>query len=245
MQPTPRCPDCGAAFELRDIDVKKEVAACTTCGTVSPLSECFGAKNSKQPGSGPALADDDPSPPEGCRVTRTAEGVELVCSIRNIFAAIVYTGFSLLVWSWVGPALMQLPMAWIELPHSNAGALTPTIAGATTKWQLFMITLAILGFFVVGLATVHAAALYWRGHRRVQINAESCNIFTGVGTFEYTRRIRRADIRTIEEQTAISRHGYPVSYIEIKSEKKYKFAQELMPHRRQWLFAQIQKALAR
>lgn len=244
MQPTPRCPDCGTAFELRDIDGTKEAAACTTCGTVSPLSECFAVKKSKQPGSGAAASDDDPSPPDGCRFTRTADGVELVCSIRNVFVAILISSVSLFCFYCFSRTVVKLPPAWMEVLHSNAGNLKPHGGGTTTPSQLFFGTLFTLAFFCGALLTLYGAATYWIGHYRVQIDAEWCNIFIVTGSIEKAIRIHRTDIRGIGgPESHLGGEGRSFCVV-ITDAKDHTFAADLRPHRRQWLFAQMQKALA-
>jgi|GEM_PF-448822 len=228
--PLHACPFCGVLLAHGQINIKEDVARCTSCGRLSKLSDVVEYVETGRRAQ---------QMPAGCSITGTGNEIQIRATLRSIpklpdalATAILFNGvisiFALMaiagLWSnLVGPVPGFLPE-----PEMNGGPLT---LGPTITLCIFLIPLIVLG---IDLAL--SFFLYLLGQVDVRITKHDASVRTSVGPFSRMKRFDPNAVMSVEiTETRWRSNRLNNLVIQVDADEKIKFGRMLTEPRQDWL----------
>jgi hypothetical protein len=244
---TPTCTKCRRPIPREDVNVANDVAYCRECN----LSHKLSALTS---GAELELNLDLRSPPKGVWVRSGGLDTVIGATHRSLGAAIAMLCFglfwngivSVFVLLAVSATLHHLDIAvpeWFPAPKMNGGDMG---VGMTIFLWIFLTPFIAIGLFFIG--SFLSCLL---GRTEVRLRASQGAVFTGIGTFGYTRRFNttqvnevRIDDRQWRDSDGDRRRNVAI-IIETSGGKPIKFGSMLSDERRQFVAGALRRLLVR
>jgi hypothetical protein len=219
------CPKCSQELPADQINVAKDTAYCPACREAFILSQLIGADESE-----PEVDPGDPPP--GCRLTPLPNGFVIFASARSAktWFMIIFTLFwNAITWTLMGAIIVSL---------IQYGFTKELLDHFSVFTFLFLIP-----FVLIGLGTAGIAATTIAGHVRVTVQDDQGSIFTGVGSFGWTRRFAWSELRSITEQYN-NCDGGSLFYLVLDGRRRIRFGSLLNEERRRYVLAVLRQVLA-
>lgn len=232
------CPHCDTPLGMESINITEGVALCSSCGTLSRLSEVVEQTRPLE-----ELVD---NPPPGCTISEWGDHTTLYATLRSgsgllgsLFVAVFWNGITSI---FVLGALTSLYQNLIgPLPK-----WVPTLDDAMPLGMALFMCVFLIPFVLIGAAMIFAVFSYACGRVEITIDRHEAKVRTGCGPFNWTQRFDPNQVEEVDlGLTRWKSNDQHQEQIEIHADRTVKFGSMLSEERREWLCEVLRAKLLR
>lgn len=233
------------------MNLTEGVALCSSCGSLTRLSDLVGANRGESGGAGrrgtaatvmgsSQLEGDWRDMPSGCKVSGYQSDATLTASARSLGGAMGML-FITVFWNGITSIFVCIMLAGF---YKHLGGTIPAWAKDSpldagndmSLGMCFFLLLFLTPFMLIGAATIVITLVSMLGDVKVRVRGDQGSTSTGIGPMRWTSRFKASDVRDVHMgKTKWQQNNRHKPLIVIEASTDVRFGSVLSDRRMRWL----------